>query len=341
MEKVIVQFDLNQNSFKPEEESMESLFDYYDAEYSKGFCPQGLVEDNMLQFPKTCLSNQNESVIDNIKIEDINNNLEIDEKIYFINSPKENLDTKNNTPDLLNKKTKRKNEKNETKKDEKTTSTNNKKQKCGRKSTKETNNGEVHDKYKGDNIIRKIKVHIIQDKIIKLINNYIKAKKLSRKKLLKLYQDDINCLKKDKNLIFMNTTLKDIYKYTKIANKYYSDKAKNNEKLIDEIYSKNEFIELRKILNLTFLEFFEIYTHDVTEKTLSEELLKKKEDIEILNSSNFTGINNYINKLAKKEEKNETSEDLNDNYTQKVKEFCRNYKKWFEDKKGRNEELNY
>ena len=103
MEKVIVPFDLNQNSFKPEEESMESLFDYYDAEYSKGFCPQGFVEDNMLQFPKTCLSNQNESVIDNIKIEDINNNLEIDEKIYFINSPKENLDTKNNTPDLLKK----------------------------------------------------------------------------------------------------------------------------------------------------------------------------------------------------------------------------------------------
>ena len=341
MEKVIVQFDLNQNSFKPEEESMESLFDYYDAEYSKGFCPQGLVEDNMLQFPKTCLSNQNESVIDNIKIEDINNNLEIDEKIYFINSPKENLDTKNNTPDLLNKKTKRKNEKNETKKDEKTTSTNNKKQKCGRKCTKKTNNGQVHDKFKGDNIIRKIKVHIIQDKIIKLINNYIKAKKLSRKKLLKLHQDDVNSLKKDKNLIFMNTTLKDIYKNSKIADKYYSDKAKYNEKLIDEIYSKNEFIELRKILNLTFLEFFEIYTHDVTKKTLSEELLKKKEDIEILSSSNFTGINNYINKLAKKEEKNETSEDLNDNYTQKVKEFCRNYKKWFEDKKGRNEELNY
>ena len=341
MEKVIVPFDLNQNSFKPEEESMESLFDYYDAEYSKGFCPQGFVEDNMLQFPKTCLSNQNESVIDNIKIEDINNNLEIDEKIYFINSPKENLDTKNNTPDLLNKKTKRKNEKNEAKKDEKTTSTNNKKQKCGRKCTKKTNNGQVHDKFKGDNIIRKIKVHIIQDKIIKLINNYIKAKKLSRKKLLKLHQDDVNSLKKDKNLIFMNTTLKDIYKNSKIADKYYSDKAKYNEKLIDEIYSKNEFIELRKILNLTFLEFFEIYTHDVTEKTLSEELLKKKEDIEILNSSNFTGINNYFNKLAKKEEKNETSEDLNDNYTQKVKEFCRNYKKWFEDKKGRNEELNY
>ena len=331
MHNDIIQFDLNQSSVKLEE-SLESLFDDYKAEFNKRLYCQDLVEENMLQFPKTCLSNPSESIIENIKIEAINNNLEIDEERYFINFQKENLDTKNNTPDLLNKKTKRKNEKNETKKDEKTTSTNNKKGK---------NNGEVHDKYKGDNIIRKIKVHIIQDKIIKLINKYIKSKKLSKRKLFKLHQDDVNSLKKEKNLKFMNTTLEEIYKNTKIANKYSSEKAKNNEKLIDEIYAKEELIEIQKILNLTFLEFFEIYTHDVTEKPLSEELLKKMEDSEIFNSSDFSGINNFINKLAKKEEKNEISEDKTNSYIQKVKELCGNYKKWFEDKKGRNEELNY
>ena len=340
MHNDIIQFDLNQSSVKLEE-SLESLFDDYKAEFNKRLYCQDLVEENMLQFPKTCLSNPSESIIENIKIEAINNNLEIDEERYFINFQKENLDTKNNTPDLLNKKTKRKNEKNETKKDEKTTSTNNKKQKCGRKTTKGKNNGEVHDKYKGDNIIRKIKVHIIQDKIIKLINKYIKTKKLCKRKLFKLYQDDVNSLKRKKNLIFMNTTLEEIYKNTKIANKYSSEKAKNNEKLIDEIYAKNELIEIQKILNLTFLEFFEIYTHDVTEKPLSEELLKKMEDSEIFNSPDFSGINNFINKLAKKEEKNEISEDKTNSYIQKVKELCGNYKKWFEDKKGRNEELNY
>lgn len=316
----------------------ENLIDNFNDTFNRSLLAQNFNEYNMLYNPNTSLSNINDSINDNnFKIDEINNNLEFNEDIYFKNSPKENFDTRNNTPDLLNKKTKRKNE---TKKDEKTTCTNNKKQKCGRKSMKE-NNGVVHDKFKGDNIIRKIKIHIIQDKIINLINNYIKSKKLSKRKLLKLYQDDVYSLKKEKNEKIMNSTLKNIYRETKIAIKYSSEKSKYNEKLIDEIYAKSEFIELQKILNLTFLEFFEIYTHDVTEKTLSEELLRKKEDIEIFNPSNFTGINVFINELAKKEEKDGASEDKIDSYIKKVKEFCGNYKKWFDDKKGRNEELNY
>ena len=69
------------------------------------------------------------------------------------NIPKENIQTLNNN--LLSNKTKR---------TEETTNNNNfynKRQKCGRKTEKESD--DVHDKFKADNIIRKIKIHILQE----------------------------------------------------------------------------------------------------------------------------------------------------------------------------------
>jgi hypothetical protein len=108
----------------------------------------------------------------------------------------------------------------------KTNYTNNKKIKCGRKTLENTKTENIHDKFKGDNIIRKIKVHIIQEKIISIINTSLKSKKKGKKKLLKLYQKDLTSLKKDKNLDLMNTTLKDIYTKNKIGEKYLDNKGK-------------------------------------------------------------------------------------------------------------------
>ena len=212
----------------------------------------------------------------------------------------------------------------------------NKKKKCGRKTSKE-NSSYIHDKYKGDNIMRKIKVHIIQEKIIKLINNYFRSKKLRKKKLCKLYQKHVTRLKKDINLKLMNMTLAEIYKGNQIGTKYNSEKANNNKKLIDEIYNNSEYFDLQELLNLTFLEFYEIYTHRVTGRELSQKLSKKKSEINLLNDQNFKGIEEFINQLSKKEKDKGMSDDELNKYINEVKKYCGSFKEWFVNKKGRNE----
>ena len=227
----------------------------------------------------------------------------------------------------------------ETKRETKTKTdyTNNKRKKCGRKTDGKTETDNVHNKLAGDNMIRKIKVHVIQDKIISLINNSLKSKKSGKKKLLKLIQKDITSLKRDKNIELMNTTLKDIYGKNKIGEKYLENKGKYNEKLIDEIYKNDEYIELQKFLNLTFMEFYYIYTHKMTKKVLDENLRQKMNNISLFNSTNFQGIEVYIDKLAKKNKEKGMSDDENDEYIKTFKYYCAKYKEWFEEKVGRNE----
>ena len=241
------------------------------------------------------------------------------------NIPKENIQSLNNN--LLSNKTKR---------TKQTTNNNNfynKRQKCGRKTEKESD--DVHDEFKADNIIRKIKIHILQDKIINLINDYLKNKKLKKKKLFKLLPEEIECLKRDKNLIFMNLTLKDIYRNNPIGEKYNNNKSMNNQILIDEIYTRNDLIELQKLLNLTFFEFYQIYTYRVTGKELSEDLCNKMNDIAIFNEVYFKGIKSFIEELAEKQKKKGISEDDVNRYINEVKKVIGEYKEFFENKKGR------
>jgi len=266
--------------------------------------------------------NSNSSSIENIQ------------KIFI--TPNEDNDTIDKMLNILSPKQKSIAEsKNENK--SKTNYTNNKKIKCGRKTLENTKTENIHDKFKGDNIIRKIKVHIIQEKIISIINTSLKSKKKGKKKLLKLFQKDLTSLKKDKNLELMNTTLKDIYTKNKIGEKYLDNKGKYNEKLINEIYSNDEYIELQKLLNLTFIEFYNIYTHKLTKKDLDENLIQKMKNISFLNSNNFQGIEVYINNLKEKNKKKGMSDDENDVYINTFKQYCRTYKEWFENKVGRNE----
>ena len=266
--------------------------------------------------------NSNSSSIENIQ------------KIFI--TPNEDNDTIEKMLNILSPKLKSTVEsKNESK--SKTNYTNNKKIKCGRKTLENTKTENIHDKFKGDNIIRKIKVHIIQEKIISIINTSLKSKKKGKKKLLKLFQKDLTSLKKDKNLELMNRTLKDIYTKNKIGEKYLDNKGKYNEKLINEIYSNDEYIELQKLLNLTFIEFYNIYTHKLTKKDLDENLIQKMKNISFLNSNNFQGIEVYINNLKEKNKKKGMSDDENDVYINTFKQYCRTYKEWFENKVGRNE----
>jgi hypothetical protein len=297
-----------------------------------------LYTDYLLKIKSNEANQSTNSSINNIfnsnEINSYSPSIENIQKIFI--TPNEDNDTIEKMLNILSPKLKSTVEsKNESK--SKTNYTNNKKIKCGRKTLENTKTENIHDKFKGDNIIRKIKVHIIQEKIISIINTSLKSKKTGKKKLLKLYQKDLTSLKKDKNLELMNTTLKDIYTKNKIGEKYLDNKGKYNEKLINEIYSNDEYIELQKLLNLTFIEFYNIYTHKLSKKDLDENLIQKMKNISFLNSNNFQGIEVYINNLKEKNKKKGMSDDENDNYINTFKYYCRIYKEWFESKVGRNE----
>ena len=297
-----------------------------------------LYTDYLLKIKSNEANQSTNSSINNIfnsnEINSYSPSIENIQKIFI--TPNEDNDTIEKMLNILSPKLKSTVEsKNESK--SKTNYTNNKKIKCGRKTLENTKTENIHDKFKGDNIIRKIKVHIIQEKIISIINTSLKSKKKGKKKLLKLYQKDLTSLKKDKNLELMNTTLKDIYTKNKIGEKYLDNKGKYNEKLINEIYSNDEYIELQKLLNLTFIEFYNIYTHKLTKKDLDENLIEKMKNISFFNSNNFQGIEVYINNLKEKNKKKGMSDDENDVYINTFKQYCRTYKEWFENKVGRNE----
>jgi hypothetical protein len=297
-----------------------------------------LYTDYLLKIKSNEANQSTNSSINNIfnsnEINSYSPSIENIQKIFI--TPNEDNDTIEKMLNILSPKLKSTVEsKNESK--SKTNYTNNKKIKCGRKTLENTKTENIHDKFKGDNIIRKIKVHIIQEKIISIINTSLKSKKKGKKKLLKLFQKDLTSLKKDKNLELMNTTLKDIYTKNKIGEKYLDNKGKYNEKLINEIYSNDEYIELQKLLNLTFIEFYNIYTHKLTKKDLDENLLEKMKNISFFNSNNFQGIEVYINNLKEKNKKKGMSDDENDVYINIFKQYCRTYQEWFENKVGRNE----
>ena len=297
-----------------------------------------LYTDYLLKIKSNEANQSTNSSINNIfnsnEINSYSPSIENIQKIFI--APNEDNDTIEKMLNILSPKLKSTVEsKNESK--SKTNYTNNKKIKCGRKTLENTKTENIHDKFKGDNIIRKIKVHIIQEKIISIINTSLKSKKKGKKKLLKLFQKDLTSLKKDKNLELMNTTLKDIYTKNKIGEKYLDNKGKYNEKLINEIYSNDEYIELQKLLNLTFIEFYNIYTHKLTKKDLDENLIQKMKNISFFNSNNFQGIEVYINNLKEKNKKKGMSDDENDVYINTFKQYCRTYKEWFENKVGRNE----
>ena len=184
-----------------------------------------------------------------------------------------------------------------------------------------------HNKKSMDNIMRKIKVHIIQDKIRNSINEYLKAKKF-KKRLIKLSTKDINCLKKDENEKLMEKTLKEIYKEYNFCKKTKCIDPRYNEKLIDEIYANKDLEDLQNLLNLKYMEFYKIYTVDVIGKILPEDLAEKKKGIENL-LNNKGQITDFIDKLEKKYRKDgETEEEINE-YINLVKDGIKNYEKWF------------
>ncbi len=109
-----------------------------------------------------------------------------------------------------------------------------------------------HNKFCIDNIIRKVKAKLI-DSSFNYINKKFKNKKLC---LLKIIGEQSKEINKNKNLLWLNKTLKDIF-YEDISKKANNPNKNYNRELIDTIYNEKTEKDVIELLNLTVLEYLE------------------------------------------------------------------------------------
>ena len=171
-----------------------------------------------------------------------------------------------------------------------------------------------HNKFAQDNIIKKCK-GIFFSNVIDHINAYIREDEF---KLTKLnYEKYVKDLKKENELNLFNTSLKKLASF-EASPKYKSknENTINNSSKIEKILNKEKGNnKLKNLLNLKFGDWLDIF------------LLKNKFDDNI----EFNGLNSSLEKVRKKNN--------SPKYLSRFVFLLFNYKRWFINKKGRNEGL--
>lgn len=176
------------------------------------------------------------------------------------------------------------------------------------KNKKEETFAKKHNKYCGDNIIKKFKKKLFEG-FLKLVNNVINIEGLQKKRnLSQLYMSF--------NQLFTNCNISP--KYT-VLNPY-SNKVIIENILKDEY--KNENISL--VLNMKFKDWIDIFTY----KKDFNSILK----LDKANSINFSNFIEYADKLILEIYK----KNPNDNYILYFLVYLYNYERWFSVKRGRN-----
>ena len=155
--------------------------------------------------------------------------------------------------------------------------------KLGRKKKTSIKKGK-HDKNKRDNIIRKFKVHLIQN-IYEYINSLFKINNRCirfRKIIKKVSSQNTKLISKKDNIQWLNSSVKNIFSQN-ITTKYSTYNSDYNKKMIDLIYKENEEIEVINILNKTIRDMWLVYINDDAEKsyngfsTLKDDIKKLRE----------------------------------------------------------------
>lgn len=162
-----------------------------------------------------------------------------------------------------------------------------------------------HGKNSEDNIMRKIKTHLM-DQIVIILNNSLNDKTNPFYKIDKVINEN---LKKDFNMQLMDKTIAKIFSETPISCKY--------KKNYDKLYNK-------KIIQKIFDENIEFNTINLLQKKFLEMLRFIREN----------NLNEFLKSIKKKEIKNPNVE----GYLNSIKELFFNYENWFDIKKGRNRE---
>ena len=169
-----------------------------------------------------------------------------------------------------------------------------------------------HNKYSPDNIIKKIKR--IFFKYIIIYINLIKEKHAPNKeenfqfKNLS-YENYINNLKKDKEILLLNKPLKDFVSL-EISSKHGLNFDFNRQKMEKILEEEKDNQKLKFLLNMTFDEWIDIFT------------FKKKVDDDL----EFNGLQDVLEDLYDK---------VDDEYFSRFIFYLFNYKNWFHNKKAR------
>ena len=191
-----------------------------------------------------------------------------------------------------------------------------KKKKEEEKKKDEIEKGE-HTKFSEDNLMRKIKSHLL-DYIHERLNKSFINKDLQ---FLKLFCKINENLKKDYNMDLMEKTIKELYENSPISNKYRKKKfinSENNKILIKQLYKETNYdnyeFEVMDILNSTYLDLL----------------------IEFRNKN----FNEFLDEIEKEEKaKGETEENICI-YKASIGYLCMNYEDWFRKKNGRKRNKN-
>jgi hypothetical protein len=205
--------------------------------------------------------------------------------------------------------------------------------KRGRKSDKEKKKGKTgsHTKESNDNKIRKIKAYFGKNLYI-FINE--RLRRLGRGELLKLDVNIRRSLKKELNENLFKTTLKDIYLNTPISSKYKLKDNRINKSIITEIYKTSEINKetevIKKILDLTYIEAFNIFRRDLR---ISVELKNKLEGTNMLKG--FPKTLDFLKKIDEEESKKGEERKKIEEYKGDIQYLIKIFENWFDKKMSR------
>ena len=291
-------------------------------------------EDNKINDNEMPINNNNDLDLDYNNNEHINNNsIEIQSIIPNINNNIEILDMHQNSNNNNNNEEKEIT-RIEINNDMGMNNENEEKLKSGRKTDEDKKNGKngKHTKNSEDNIIRKIKSFFG-----KSLYKFIKNSFINEEDLLKLEIDVNKCLKKDYNEKLFETKLRDLFMLSNISVKYKLKKVKTNEQLISKVYQENKEKAVIKILDLTYIDAFNIFRRKLmNNQAISLDLKRKIEGTNILDINKFQDAEVFRNKIYLEEIKKGGKKEDIVSYLNDVKNLILNFENWFANKVGRN-----
>ena len=155
----------------------------------------------------------------------------------------------------------------------------------------------LHDKMTPDNILKKIKSKLLNNYIIAFLNGILNLKE---KKLKKIDYKYINELIRDKELNNLNKPLGMLVSLD-ISKRYKTLDSNYNELIIEKIKKEKKNDEtIQFALNLTFMDFIELFTHKKNINDLIK-LYNKKPNINCVKiEENIHGIEELFIDLIKK-----------------------------------------
>jgi len=213
------------------------------------------------------------------------------------------------------------------------------KKKLGRKK-KEDESGSNHNKYSPDNIIKKIKVKIL-DYLLNFINkllytilddNTIKSclkninkreyEENSKDNLIKYidYKIFINNMKKDQNIKFLETTIKELLS-NELSPKFKNIKKDSNDIIIKYLLKQNNEI-INFIFNLNLGDWFDVFLY---KKDIGEIKKMNEEQIKIIMNS-FQRVDELLISIC---------QEFDVKYATRFICYMYNYERWFLIKIGR------